>query len=117
MRQNQGSRSQCEIEQEIQRQQLEKQLLTTKDGRLTTAAALEREKIITSIAKRGKAKFHLITTREAVEQIAQSKNFTPGQRAALELAATSTDRVILIQGDAGTGKTYALSGLQELKNS
>ena len=52
LRQNQGSISQCEIEQEIQRQQLEKQLLTTKDGRLTTAAALEREKIITSIAKR-----------------------------------------------------------------
>lgn len=117
LRQNQGSRSQCEIEQEIQKQQLEKQLLTTKDGRLTTAAALEREKIITSIAKRGKAKFHPITTREAVEHLAESKNFTPGQRAALELAATSTDRVILIQGDAGTGKTYALSGLQELKSS
>lgn len=117
LRQNQGSISQCEIEQEIQRQQLEKQLLTTKDGRLTTAAALERERIITSIAKRGKAKLHPITTREAVEHLAQSKNFTPGQRAALELATTSTDRVILIQGDAGTGKTYALSGLLELKSN
>lgn len=114
LRQNQGAFALTEIEQEIQKQRLNKQLLNTKDGRLTTAQALERERKIASFALHGKAKLQPIATLKAAQQIARAKNFTPGQQAALELAATSTDRVILIQGDAGTGKTYALNGLREL---
>jgi conjugative relaxase-like TrwC/TraI family protein len=104
------------LRQEIQRQRQEGQLLTTKDGRLTTAAALERDRLLVTIAIRGKARLQPIATPDAVAQIARLKNFTPDQTAAIELAATSTDSVVLIQGDAGTGKTYALSGLREIAN-
>ena len=114
LRQNQGAFVLTALETEIQKQRLSGQLLDTKDGRLTTAQALERERKIALLAKHGKAKLQPIATLKAAQQIARSKNFTPGQQAALELAATSTDRIMLIQGDAGTGKTYALSGLREL---
>ena len=117
LRQNQGAFVLTALETEIQKQRLSGQLLDTKDGRLTTAQALERERKIALLAKHGKAKLQPIATLKAAQQIAQSRNFTPGQQAALELAATSTDRVILIQGDAGTGKTYALNGLRELANN
>lgn len=114
LRQNQGMFPPTDIEQQIQRQQLEKQLLLTTDQRYTTPQALQRDQQIIQIARRGQATQTPIASSESIQQIAQSLTFTPGQQAALELIATTRDRVILVQGDAGTGKTYALSALKDL---
>ncbi len=114
LRQNQGILPPTDIEQDIQRQRLEQQLLLTTDQRYTTPQALQRDRQMIQIARRGQGTQPEISTPEALQQIFQSLTFTPGQQTALELIATTPDRVILVQGDAGTGKTYALSALKDL---
>lgn len=114
LRQNQGMVVPTVIEQDIQRQRLEQQLLLTTDQRYTTPEALQRDRQILELARRGQETQTPLTSPAVVQAIAQERTFTPGQQAALELIATTTDRVILVQGDAGTGKTYALAALSAL---
>ncbi len=48
------------------------------------------------------------------KELAAYPHLTTGQRSAVELIATTKDRVVGVQGDAGTGKTTVLKTVNEL---
>ncbi len=114
LRQSQGSYRLEGIEQEIYREKAEGQILTTADGRLTTEKAVAREERIIGAVNAGKGTQTSIGTSTEVQAIALEKTFNAGQLRGLELIATTQDRIITIQGDAGVGKSYTLAGLREL---
>ncbi len=97
------------------------------DNRLySTKEILESEKYILNALKGGKNKiFQPISLKEAKEKVEKySKNLekeigvglTNGQKRAAKLILSSTDQIIGIQGDAGTGKTTMLKAVNYLKN-
>lgn len=82
--------------------------LTMVDGRYTTQTALAREKRILSIERTGRGQVAPIVPEDAARTRLASTNLNAGQRQAAELMASATDRVIGIQGFAGTGKSHML---------
>ena len=89
-------------------------LISTRDGRLTTIEALNREQKIIHLAKAGKDSQIPLSTREKAEAVSKSRSLNQGQTTALKQMVTSRDSVILIQGNAGVGKTYTMKALFEL---
>ncbi|HVO19846.1 MAG TPA: MobF family relaxase [Anaeromyxobacter sp.] len=88
--------------------------LVPAERRFTTQAALERERRILRIERQGRGQVSPIADREAVGRRLGSSDLTPGQRAAVELIATATDRVVGVQGHAGTGKSHMLDTAKRL---
>jgi conjugative relaxase-like TrwC/TraI family protein len=93
------------------------ELLKTTDGRYTTHRALQRELGTIKLMQQGKAKVAAITHPERVEAILAAARLTPGQAAAVTLAATTTDQFVAWQGVAGAGKTYALNQFKAIASS
>ena len=56
----------------------------------------------------------ILTEEKAREQLDQHESLTAGQREAVEHILTTKDRLNVIQGDAGTGKTFAMKTLNEI---
>ncbi len=90
------------------------QLVPTQDGRLTTAQQLKREQKLVNLAKSGRNSREPLASQEQAIAIALSKNLNKGQTAALIHLATSPDAVVLVQGNAGVGKTYTMKALKDL---
>nr|MBW4537503.1 AAA family ATPase [Pleurocapsa minor HA4230-MV1] len=109
LRQSQGNYSLNDLEKQIDRH---KSLIPTKDGRLTTEAAINREKRIISLAKNGKDKYPPLANIETAHQQAQKLGLNKAQANALIHFANNRDAVMLWQGDAGVGKTYTVKGLK-----
>lgn len=84
------------------------------DGRYTTQTALEREKRILQIERDGRDQVAPIVTGEAARERLGPTNLNAGQRAAAELMATTTNRVVGLQGFAGTGKSHMLDTAKQL---
>jgi hypothetical protein len=84
--------------------------LVPAERRFTTQTALEREKRILRIEVAGRGAVAPIASAEHLrERLASSRSrLNEGQRAAVELIATSPNRVVGVQGYAGTGKSYML---------
>ncbi len=82
--------------------------MTTRDGRLTTTEALNREQKIIQLAKAGKDSQIPLSSIERAEAVSQTRSLNQGQTTALKQMVTSRDNVILIQGNAGVGKTYTM---------
>ena len=80
----------------------------------TTTQALSTEKSIVHALHLGADQLAPMVAEERVHEAAQAKGLTEGQGDAVRLALTSRDRVVGIQGYAGTGKTYALQTVREL---
>ncbi len=114
LRQSQGSYTLEGLEQEISREKAEGQILSTPDGRLTTEEAVSREQRIIRVVNAGKGTQNPIGSRAEVQAIALEKTFNQGQLRGLDLIGTTEDRIIIIQGDAGVGKSYTLAGAREL---
>lgn len=114
LRQSQGSYDLRAIEQEIYRQKAEGQIINTPDGRLTTEEALAREERIIRAVHAGRDTQRPIGNRAEVQVIGSLKKMNEGQVRGLNLIGTTTDRIIIVQGDAGVGKSYMLSGAREL---
>lgn len=92
-----------QVEREIRAGALEKV-----ETRFSTQTALEREKRILQIERTGRDQVQPILTREAADARFKDAGLTQGQREAATLMATSTNRIVGIQGSAGTGKSHML---------
>ena len=110
LRQSQGQYRLEDLEREINRHP---SLIETQDGRLTTKAAIEREKQIINLAKRGRDRYLPLANTEIAHQQAQKLGLNQVQANALNCFINSRDRIQLCQGDAGVGKTYTVRALKE----
>ena len=87
------------------------------DGeRYTTAGAQQREQAILDIELRGRGKLEPIV-RYSCPPAPEEDTLNKGQRAAVQLILTSPNRVVGVQGFAGTGKTYMLIQAQALASA
>ncbi|WP_265923378.1 ATP-dependent DNA helicase [Cupriavidus nantongensis] len=78
-------------------------------ARYTTHAALKREKAILAIERAGRGTVAPIVEAGVLACKLVDRGLTPGQRAAIEAMVATRHRVVGIEGDAGTGKTYAIN--------
>jgi len=90
------------------------QLKRLGDNGFTTLAALQREDDTIICMARGRGKVGAIATPELVNNSLNESTLNTGQRQAVRLAATTTDRVVAWQGVAGAGKTFALKQLKAI---
>lgn len=89
-------------------------LIAVGDGQFTTREALLREQAILAHVRAGYGQTQSLMTAQAAaafileREKTQGFSLTTGQRAALALTLTSSDRVNVIVGAAGAGKTTAM---------
>lgn len=101
------------IKKELSRQVLTGELITYGD-RFTTEAAQLRERAMLDVALRGRGAIKPIMNLSQAKQHLVSTSLNGGQRGAAVLMVSTSDRVIAIQGAAGTGKTTMLRQAKEL---
>ncbi|ACK74122.1 conjugative relaxase domain protein (plasmid) [Gloeothece citriformis PCC 7424] len=89
------------------------ELVPTRDGRLTTKSQLNRERKIIELANTGKNSRIPLASREQAQIIAQKRGLNTGQTTALIHIVTSRNAVVLVQGNAGVGKTYTMNALKQ----
>jgi len=88
--------------------------LVPMEPRYTTQTALEREKRILQIEREGRGQVMPVMLPEAARIRLSSTDLNAGQRAAVELIATSQNRIVGVQGYAGTGKSHMLDTAKTL---
>ena len=84
-------------------------LVETKDGALTTRRTIRAEKEIVSAMKKGRGKAAALAVRQEVRNRLDRTTLTEGQKEAVDTILLSHDRIVGVQGFAGTGKTRMLS--------
>jgi ATP-dependent exoDNAse (exonuclease V) alpha subunit len=82
--------------------------LVPREPRYSTQTALEREKRVLQIERDGRDQVIPIIAIETARSHLGAADLTSGQRAAGELILTTADRVVGVQGYAGTGKSHML---------
>lgn len=82
------------------------------DKQVTTQSALLRELATIKLMKESQNKFQPLANSEVTKQF--TRGLTLGQKNAIALAATTSDRFIAWQGETGVGKTYALNQFKQL---
>ena len=110
LRQSQGRYDPIQIRAEIGQFP---ELVSTRDGRLTTRRQLARERQIIELAQAGRNSRTPLASEEQARVIALSRNLNSGQAAALIQMTTSRDALVLVQGNAGVGKTYTMKALSD----
>lgn len=88
---------------------IKKGSLVPAEKRYTTHKALAREKAILAIEAAGRGAATPLMKPSDVVAALKASTLNAGQRGAVESIVCSSNRFIGIQGDAGTGKTYALN--------
>lgn len=83
--------------------------LVEQEPRYTTHQALKREKAILAIERAGRGKVAPMVDGTILARALADRTLTPGQRAAIGTMVATRHRFVGIQGDAGTGKTYAVN--------
>jgi ATP-dependent exoDNAse (exonuclease V) alpha subunit len=83
--------------------------LTPVEVRYTTQTAREREKLILQIERDGRGVVPAIVPPEALSERLSAARLNAGQRTAAELILTTRNRVVAVQGFAGTGKSHMLN--------
>lgn len=84
------------------------------EARYTTQTALEREKRILQIERDGRGAVAPVVAAEAARERFANTNLNQGQREAAELIVSATNRVIGVQGFAGTGKSHMLDTAKQV---
>lgn len=87
--------------------------LALKEARYTTQTALKREKIILQIEREGRGVLQPAMSVDTAEKLLQDKNLNQDQLNASKLILSSGNRVIGIEGLAGTGKTHMLNATKQ----
>jgi len=82
--------------------------LVQTEHRYTTQTALERERRILKMERLGRGQVVPLMSAEAVRQQFALTKLTAGQREAILTIATTRNRIVGIQGHAGTGKSHML---------
>lgn len=111
-----GRTDHAAIKSELARQTQSGELIAA-GNRYTTHEAQAREREMLDVAERGRGAVEPIMQAQQVEQNLSATSLNPGQRAAAALVVTTDERVVAIQGSAGTGKTTMLSQAKELTES
>ncbi|MEA5536867.1 MobF family relaxase [Crocosphaera sp. XPORK-15E] len=111
LRQSQGNYDVQEIQSELAHFS---QLIPTHDGRLTTQGQLKREQKIIQLVQQTQDSCSPLANLEQVQAISQTRGLNPGQTVALNHIATSRNGVVLVQGNAGVGKTYTMKAFKDL---
>jgi conjugative relaxase-like TrwC/TraI family protein len=88
--------------------------LVVAEHRYTTQTALEREKRILQIEREGRGQLAPIASADHVRWKLGSSRLTLGQRESVELIVSTPNRVVGVQGYAGTGKSHMLERAQAL---
>lgn len=83
-------------------------------GQLTTREIVRMEKQVLHIALNGRGQTPAIAEHGRIVKRLQGTSLNTGQRNAVELIATSRDRVVGVQGRAGTGKTFMLAEVKAI---
>lgn len=89
------------------------------DNVYSTQAMIEAEMSVIEAVHNGKntQESYQVNTDEAEKFIEEKySSLTDGQKEMYRHILTSKDQIIAIQGDAGTGKTYAMKGIKEFLN-
>ena len=98
-------------------QAIKKGSLVEAEKRYTTLGALKREKAILAIEKQGRGVMQPLIQKDALEAALALSSANVEQRKAIELIVGSENRVVGIQGDAGTGKSYTINQAVGLLNN
>jgi len=106
-----------EIETAVEEMATEKKLINaTLDGQAawTTPNAIYLERSNIAIMRDGQNQVSGMYQPAELQTELDRRGFTPGQRSAAEMILTTHDRIVGVQGFAGTGKTYMLDAVREL---
>lgn len=115
LRESRGQTGYAAIESELRARGHRRDVLSSESGqRITTSNALKIERRILQLELRGRGTARPIATLEEVARHLGRADLTVGQASAVELAATSRNRMNGIQGYAGSGKTTALRSFKTL---
>lgn len=82
--------------------------LVVNGERCTTEAAQQRERELLDVVSRGRGSVKSITDERSATAFLSTTSLNDGQRAAATLILSTADRVVAIQGAAGTGETTML---------
>jgi conjugative relaxase-like TrwC/TraI family protein len=108
-----GRTDHAALKSELARQVQSGELVTAGE-RYTTHAAQQREREMLDVAARGRGAVAPIMSEQQAQQTLSATALNDGQRAAAALVVTSNERIVAIQGAAGTGKTTMLRQAKEL---
>jgi ATP-dependent exoDNAse (exonuclease V) alpha subunit len=89
-------------------------LLPVSDGRFTTTKAIISETETLAAVRRGQGRVRQIASIESARRAAQDHGLAPDQTHAAAFILTTKDRVVGVQGYAGTGKTHMLRAVREV---
>jgi conjugative relaxase-like TrwC/TraI family protein len=79
----------------------------------TTSAIFRAERAVVDYARQGRGTQEPVMTPERAEQVLSATQLSADQRDAARGILTSGDRIVLVQGDAGTGKTTMLRFIRD----
>lgn len=84
----------------------------------TTEETRKAEERIIERAEAGRGQSNVAVSEEKVKEhidsVSQDKKLTKGQEEAVRMVCTTEDKISLIQGDAGSGKSYACDHIREV---
>ena len=84
------------------------------DHIFTTDHAVRAERDIAARIRKGAGKTEPIASRDDIAEALSGSEINDGQRGAVSLILESEDRIVGVQGTAGSGKTYMLGHLREI---